>query len=336
MDNITSEPLQPVTEILTALKSWIFPSWYSGVIVCILVVLAAGIPGNLFTILAYFKCQQLRNPTNLLICNQSVGDLFTCLSGYLFAVLVYTEVGQALAASHKYLCLVSLGLTVATLQSSIANILALSTDRFIAVYFSFEYYNWVTDRNVKIAVVTIWTVVISIFCLPLFGWNTWKPEAPCVSVNMYSKTFFQGLFIIPNLLGLLVCAVENFAIAFTSIRKQRSIAPMAVVVSEEQQTEEGNAKSKNQFKVTKMLLLVVGCFYAAWLPFILLNTLIFSMPTAWEKNGVPKWILIAFEYSKAFLGFNPIINPFIYGWRNVLFRKTYYKLLGIKIYQNEP
>ncbi|ELU14113.1 hypothetical protein CAPTEDRAFT_189844 [Capitella teleta] len=104
MDNSTFEPLN-VTDAAVIGETVVYRSWYQGVLACDLVILAAGIPGNLLTILAYFKYKQLQSPTNLLICSQSIGDLFTCLTGPIFAVLNYTEVGQALASSNKYLCL---------------------------------------------------------------------------------------------------------------------------------------------------------------------------------------------------------------------------------------
>ncbi|ELU14981.1 hypothetical protein CAPTEDRAFT_91405 [Capitella teleta] len=329
MDNSTFEPLN-VTDAAVIGETVVYRSWYQGVLACDLVILAAGIPGNLLTILAYFKYKQLQSPTNLLICSQSIGDLFTCLTGPIFAVLNYTEVGQALASSNKYLCLVSLGMVLAALQSSIINILALGTERFIAVYFSLNYYNWVTDRNVQVAVVTIWTMVISINCLPVFGWNEWKPGVPCMSVNVYPQIFFQVLFIIPCMGCLLVCALENFAIAFTAVKKQRSIAAAVVVPNADQQTEEAKIKSGNQFKITKMLLLVVGCFYASWLPWIIFNCIFFSLPPPWKESGIPKWVLVANEYSKAVLVANTLVNPFIYGWKNKPFRDAYNKLLGIR------
>ncbi|ELU08676.1 hypothetical protein CAPTEDRAFT_187631, partial [Capitella teleta] len=192
------------------------------------------------------------------------------------------------------------------------------------------YYNWVTDRNVKIAVVAIWTVVISINCLPIFGWTTWKPGVPCMTVNVYPQIFFQVLFIIPSMGCLLVCALGNFAIAFMAIRRQRTIAATAIASSANQQTEEAKIKSGKEFKVTKMLLLVVGCFYICWLPWIILNSVFFSSPSSWKTAGAPKEILIAYEYSKAILVANTIFNPFIYGWKNKLFRDAYYKLLGIR------
>ncbi|ELU16522.1 hypothetical protein CAPTEDRAFT_85148, partial [Capitella teleta] len=292
-------------------------------LICDLIILAAGVPGNVLTILAYIKYEQLQSPTNLLICSQSIGDLFTCLSGPLFAVFNYTETGQALAASNKYLCLVSLLVLFIALQSSITNILALSTERFIAVYFSLHYYNWVTERNVKIAVVAIWTVIISINCLPLVGWNDWNSKLACMPVTVYPQLFFQGLFVLPCLIFVLVSTVENFAIAVKAVRRQRSIAAAVVVPNADQQTEEAKIKSGNQFKVTKMMLLVVGCFFAAWLPWIILNSIFFSLPSSWKINGVPKGILMAFEYSKGVLVANSIVNPFIYGWKNKLFRDAY-------------
>ncbi|ELT96133.1 hypothetical protein CAPTEDRAFT_208775 [Capitella teleta] len=339
MDNSTFEH-QSVTNhtafdntAIEALKPVVFHSWYTGVLVSGLFILAAGVPGNLITILAYFKYEQLHSPTNILICSQSIGDLFTCMTGPLYTILNYTEVGQAVASSRKYLCLVSLVLINTALQSSITNILALSTERFIAVYFSLHYYNWVTETNVKRAVVVIWTVVISINCIPIFAWNIWTPGLPCTSVTVYPQIFFQGYFIIPSLICMLICAVENSLIALMAVQKQRSITAAVVVQNADQQTEE--VRSGNQFKVTKMLLLISGCFYATWLPWIIFNSIFFGLPSSWKKYGVPTWILVAFEYSKVILVANAIANPFIYGWKNLLFRNAYYKLLGIKRNPNE-
>ncbi|ELU15662.1 hypothetical protein CAPTEDRAFT_92873 [Capitella teleta] len=301
-----------------------------------MVILMAGVPGNLLTILAYFKNEQLRNPTNILICSQSIGDLFTCLTGPLFVTLNYTEAGLELIQSGKYLCLVSLALLFIALQSSIVNILALSTERFIAVYFSLNYYNWVTEMSVKRAVVAIWSVVITINCLPMLGWEEWRPEVHCMSNKVYPQAFFQGFFIIPSLICLFICTLENFAIAVTAIRRQRSLGVVAVTENVEQQSDEANIKSRNQFKVTKMLLLVVGCFYTTWLPWIIFNSLLFGMPSPWKVKGVPSSVLIASEYSKALLVSNAIVNPFIYGWKNLHFRDAYYKLLGIRRNRVEP
>ncbi|ELU01883.1 hypothetical protein CAPTEDRAFT_191309 [Capitella teleta] len=342
MDSSTSEP-QNVTDAAVfdetfgaVLKQAVYYSWYKGVFICVLVFAAAGITGNLLTILAYVKYEQLQSPTNLLICSQSIGDLLICLcGGPMFAAFNYTEAGQALASSNKYLCLVSLLVSLVALQSSITNILALSTERFIAVYFSLHYYNWVTDRNVKIVVVVIWAVIISINCLPLFGWNDWKSEVACMPVTVYPQLFVQSLFALPSLIFVLVSTVENFAMAVTAVRRQRSIAAAVVVPNADQQTEEAKIKSGNQFKVTKMLLLVVGCFFTAWLPWIILSSILYRVPSSWKMNGVPKGILIAFEYSKCVLGANSIANPFIYGWKNKMFRDAYYKLLGIRRTQDE-
>ncbi|ELU12753.1 hypothetical protein CAPTEDRAFT_192576 [Capitella teleta] len=336
MDNSTAEP-QSFTihtasddTAIEALKPLVFHSWYTGVLVSGLVILAAGALGNLITTLAYFKYEQLHSPTNILICSQSLGDLFTCVTGLLYAILSYTKVGQAMGSSHKYLCLVSIVITLMSLQSSIINILALSTERFIAVYFSYRYYNWVTETNAKRAVVVIWTVVICINGISIFAWNTWTPGLPCQTVNVYPQIFFQGYFIIPSLICMLICAIENSFIALMAVRKQRSIAAAVVVQNGDQQIEDANIRSGNQFKVTKMLLLVSGCFYAAWLPWIALNSLFFSLPSSWKKHGVHRGVLVAFEYSKPLVAANTIVNPFIYGWKNLLFRDAYYKLLGIK------
>ncbi|ELU16525.1 hypothetical protein CAPTEDRAFT_90101 [Capitella teleta] len=298
------------------------------------IMLTAGVPGNILTIVAYCKCEHLQSPTNLLICNQSIGDLFTCITGPLFVILNYTQAGLVLTSSHRYLCLICLASLLISLESSIFNILALSTERFIAVYIPYHYYSWVTVTRTKRVVISIWSVVVITNCLPIMGWENWTPGVPCMTIYVYPKIFFQFVFVIPCLVCLGACAIENVLIAIMAVKKQRSIAP-ALPVNHDQLQEEAARKIKRQFKVTKMLLMVVGVFYITWVPYLVLNSILYSMPTSWKDRGVPEWVVILNELCKPLVVVNTITNPFIYGYKNQTFRDAYYKVLGIRNTQIE-
>ncbi|ELT94471.1 hypothetical protein CAPTEDRAFT_213487 [Capitella teleta] len=315
-------------------RSAIFRPWFTALMVTGLLMSAAGVPGNLLTIVAYLKHAQLRNPTNLLICSQTIGDLLTCLTGPIFFVLNYSEAGLVLASSYKYLCLIGLGTLMLSLQSSILNILALSTERFIAVFSPYDYYSWITETKVKIAVAVIWSSVLVINFLPFFGWDTWSADGYCMATRVYSPIFSQFIYLLPCAICLLISAVQNILIGGMAAKKQRSVVPVAAQGNQE--SADDGAARKSQFKVTKMLLQVVGVFYISWMPQIITNVLLINPPKSWRQNGIPEWYYFMNEWAKPAMMINTIANPFIYAFKNVHYRTAYFKILGIKNNEVEP
>lgn len=326
-----------LSQVKIPLRPSLFLEWFSFIIVWDVMLIALGIPGNIFTLLAFIKYKELRNPTNLLICNQSVGDLFFAVTSPIFIFFNYTKVGLETSFENKYACLFALAIILISLQISIMNILALSIERLLAIVFTFEYYLWVTERAVKIAVGLIWTVVITINLIPMFGWNKWEPGHKCQTTFAYYRTSFMSFFIFPSLVCLILTAVINIVIGAMAIKKQRMINPVQPTTNKDEEAENDSTDFKKtpQYKVTKMLLLVVGVFYLSWMPYLTLNSLFFALPTSWKLYGPPPQVLIMYELSKGMLAINAMFNPLIYGYKNLKFRAAYFKLLGIKMNNSE-
>ncbi|ELU17981.1 hypothetical protein CAPTEDRAFT_45276, partial [Capitella teleta] len=287
-----------------------------------LLISGAGVPGNVLTIIAYIKHAKLWNPTNLLILSQTIGDLLTCLTGPLYFVFNYSEAGMVVTSSYKYLCLMSLGSLMISIQSSITNILALSTERFIAVYFPYRYYSLVTDAKVKMGVGMIWTVVLVINLLPFLGLETWTPEQPCMATRVYYPLYTQAIILLPSAVCLLIAALENILIGAMTVKKQHSVVPNDNINQPIQE-----AASKSDFKVTKMLLQVVGIFFLSWVPIMTTNVVLLNAPMKWKLNGIPEWYVALNEWTKPLMLLNAIANPFIYAFKNIDYRTAYFKLL---------
>ncbi|ELU16331.1 hypothetical protein CAPTEDRAFT_192441 [Capitella teleta] len=307
-------------------KITLYRPFFTNIMICGVLLSIAGVPGNVLTVGAYFKHAKLHNPTNLLILSQTIGDLLTCLLSFLFFVLNYTEAGLVMISSNKYLCLLSLGSIMMALQISSTNVLALSTERFIAVFYPFKYYTWVTDVKVTVGVVMIWSTVLLFNLLPFFGWETWTPEGYCRATQVYSPVYSQCIYLLPCALCLVLSAFENILVGGMTFKKQRPVVPVG---GDDQ--PEARAAPKVEFRVTKMLLQVVGIFYLSWLPPIVTTVLILNSPLSWKRDGIPEWYVALNEWSKPLILLNAIANPFIYASKNIHYKTAYCKLLGIKI-----
>lgn len=309
------------------LSQAIFKPWHPAILSIMIPILILSVPLNLLTLVAYNKFHELHNPTNFLICSQSVGDLLSALTGSSALLLLFTPFGSEVAASTKYACLFALTSSMTTLVTSVCSILLLSMDRFIAIIIPFKYYEWVTDRYVKRVVCIMWAGIIIIQSTPLLGWNTWKANVPCFTSEMYPEVLYQFLIVFPGLICLLLTALANVAIAIVAIRKRKTIVPGIQQGHDREGTKSMTFNETTQYKVTKMLLLVVGYFYLSLLPYLILSSLLSLQLRAWQTSGPPLGVLVLTDFARVLPLTNTIMNSLIYALKNRKFRNAYMKIL---------
>ena len=295
-------------------------SWYPFIIVLMYVVIVGAIPGNVLTILAFIKYPALRTPTNYLICNQSCADLLFVVTSQLFIWFNYTSAGLAFIGQHKYACVMSLWCALGPMLLSLVNMFLLSSERLLAVVWSLRYFSWVTERSVCLAIGVSWCLVILINSLPLLGWNVWQFGHNCMTMEVYPSIYYLFLYMLPSLLMLILTAVFNIIIAIIAAAKNR-IAPVS------QDSACAKSSQAASYKITRMLLTVVGVFYLSWMPYLVM-TVVYFLAKAWKTQSPPEWFLLLHEVSKSLLGLNGICNPFIYARKNIKFRIAYRRLLN--------
>ena len=300
--------------------------WYPAIIVWMYIPIVAGIPGNILVLRAYVKFPSLRNPTNLLIANQSVADLISCVSGQVFVWFNYTVWGLGFASRYKYACLLCMCCITLGLWLSIVNLLALSTERLLAIAFPYQYLRWVSDASVKRVIIVLWVVLVTIISLPIFGWNSWTVGSMCMTMNVFPYIYFVYLFLLPALLVLILMAIFNIVICGIAFIVKNKVAPMPSVGAK----KEGEQATSGDSKITRMFLMVVGVFYLSWFPYTVITTMYFAPPESWKKHGIPEWTLAAHEISKGLLVLNAAANPLIYFKTNAGFRDAFRKLTGFK------
>ncbi|ELU14371.1 hypothetical protein CAPTEDRAFT_204296 [Capitella teleta] len=204
--------------------------------------------------------------------------------------------------------------------------MCISIDRLMNIQFPFHYARLVTEYRFKGGIAILWIVLLSIFSIPMFGVNTWRPHRQCTAPYVFPQFYFINFFLLPSVLALILVALVNMVICGIVISKRR-IAPGGVEPQQQQQQQQ----HKSQYKLTKMILVVVGIFYACWFPYTTITVLSLLKRSSWFASGFPQWMLCLIEVCKVPLVLNGAMNPLIYVWKNRQFRRAFRKTLRLPV-----
>ncbi|XP_035684475.1 probable G-protein coupled receptor 21 [Branchiostoma floridae] len=163
-----------------------------GVLMLIVTILI--IIGNVIVIVVYQYEPSLRNTMSIFIQTLAISDLavgFTCI----FPVMVtFHQLGPYSSTS----CLVYSYFVSMLTSVSIANLAAISIDRYIAIIKPLNYQAIMSMRNTRICIIFAWVFSICI-CFPiLIGWgtSTYDMEAFQCEVQSWATDIYFTIFII--------------------------------------------------------------------------------------------------------------------------------------------
>jgi hypothetical protein len=282
---------------------------------------------NMLVIVAFAKFKYLRDPTNFLICNQSVADLTSAFLGLAFNFFNYTSVGRSLI-SIKSICCLYLGVTTATFLVAFVNIFALSMERLMCIASPFA-----SPRKkavIQAWIAMTWVVILTTNGLPLMGFNIWKANSRLCSLYFIYPDKLVKAQLIPMFLAIGLTLIVNIAIVMLLLKrylkKKEIIVPVSAnaAAGSNEKLEAMRAYNK---RVTMMLLLVVCVFFVTWLPFLTMTSYSAIRPMDFGRN---EYLRIIHAYSKWPMLIAGILNPVIYARKNPRFMKAFKELLGRK------
>ncbi|KAL9979186.1 hypothetical protein ACROYT_G016808, partial [Oculina patagonica] len=248
---------------------------------------------NGLVIVTIWKTPSLYNsPSNILLLCLACADF---LNGLITQPLVVIHLVGEITLDARLFCIPGVVMeSAAWFASGISGttVLALSVDRFLAVYMHLRYNEIVTVRRTLIFVAAIW---------PLF------------TVNIFIRFIgvHNGLFITINVIVIFVCLVTIMLIYYKIFRivSYHRVQIQAQVISASQSS--GSANKVDELKARKSLMTViyiVGLFWLCYLPFacVLVSYLIVGLtPSIRTAYGVTATVVFA----------NSVINPGLYCWR---------------------
>ncbi|XP_038157374.1 trace amine-associated receptor 13c-like [Cyprinodon tularosa] len=272
---------------------------------------------NLLVIISISHFRQLHSPTNLLLLSLAVSDFLIGLLMFFQIVLINGcwFLGDIACVTYLYLAYI---ITTA----SVATMVMISIDRFVAICHPLHYNTKITQKKVKICVSLCWTWPTLFQSLNLME-NFKQPGMynSCLGECVIVINYIAGMadlilsFVVPITI-IVVLYFRIFVVAVSHIRTKHSHTPGL--------TLHGSVNvKKSEIKVAGSLGVVVVVFLICVLPYFCVtltgqDTLLNASSSA--------FVIYLFYFNSCL---NPIVYTFFYSW----FRKSVKVILTLRILQ---
>ncbi|XP_008178143.1 G-protein coupled receptor moody [Acyrthosiphon pisum] len=214
-------------ELETELFQGYSPALLTFASICCVVYMMVGVPGNLITIIALFRCKKVRNATAVFIINLSVSDLsFCCFNLPLAASTFWYRSwihGQLLC---RLFPLVRYGL----LAVSLFTILAITINRYIMIGHPSLYPKLYKKFYLGVMVTVTWVGGFGLLIPTWLGkWGQFGLDVTVGSCSILpdsvgrspKEILFMGAFVVPCL-SIVVCYARIFYIVRKTALKSRA------------------------------------------------------------------------------------------------------------------
>ena len=278
--------------------------------------------GNLLVFVAIVtSARLLKKPMNRFLASLAVTDITmgACVApGYsLFCV------GCLDYPLSRY-CWLMEGTKDIALGSSIYNLLAISFDRYLAVYRPLRYPTLMTRRRVMFILSLIWGLSFAIAVIRNF-WQHTKTGAELDAIN---STYNNFLLVFVLLISCIIVSVINVKIILTIRNQAKQVFalrnPHAHNESEVDNPDEDQAEVARKRKGTFACALGVIVFVASWIPRISFNVQFLISGDLGQVN------MLLQKLSMFFFILQSSINPVIYSFLRADFRQAFVKLMTCK------
>lgn len=283
--------------------------YISGLCVAILSFIATTANGLLLLALWRDPHKKFRIPSTIFVIGLTMADFLT---GLLVGPLIaYNRITVSIAPnsmhndSFRFITKVVETMSLITMNASYLILLCLTWNQFIATRFPHKHRNLVTARKVTICVVSAWVYAISFAMLPILG----VQKEIIYRVDFYAH---NCAFIL-----LLVIAYTCLLVAFRRQASRIRAATNECLGASFKRTTGQRRRSQKQFTVIALglVIFIVIC--------TLPSTIIYAIYTYSDHSTMKKVsLLIAREVSGVVLFLKFSLDPFLYCWRLVAYRKA--------------
>ena len=281
---------------------------------------------NTLVILSIIVNRRLRSITNAFIVNLAIGDLTSGL--VVIPLLLVTNlrgrtIDPTYTSSGYVMCQMSICLSITFLFASIFNLMAISLNYYISIFYPFRHEEIVRGRNVIISISVIWISSLLISILPFVGMkkrsNLLASEKGVycqVSLNV-EKRYLAFVCIV----AAIPVTVMFFAYLRIFVVARRHQKELNECLSNFCTTDTYNKYLyvTNQSKAAKKILNVIGCFIICWAPLYSIMLIDVSRKDAIDSYIYAGAVLLAF--------LSAFLNSFVYSAMNKELRMTIWNII---------
>lgn len=284
----------------------------------VLILAAVIVAGNSLVIASVVSNRRLQTKTSAFITSLAVGDLMIGLV-VMPLIVVSNTVGPSVENGLKY-CHVTISVAVMLMFNSVANLGAVTFDRFLAVVVPLRYKSIMTKRVIVPIIAFVWVFSTIFGFIPFMGWRTVIEPEPSGLFCQVPLNLAQGYIITVCVVGFLPSTFVLAAyikIFQTAYHHELRIA--AAINSVLRNQNELKLNMIKEMKAAKMVALVLGAFICSWAPLFVIMIVDIAM-----KNTVNSYI---YAGAVIFATLHSALNPVIYASMNSEFRDTFKALL---------
>ena len=299
--------------------------------VILIIVLIVSVGGNGLVCFLVFTVKQLQIPTNYYILSLALADFLfaiACLPFRIVYILQYYLWTFGLDA-----CRFWVWLDLLFCSASIANLAAISVDRYLKIASPLTYDIRMTSKRVVWTLIVLWGYSVSLASLSLL-----PSDAPGITVKRQicyidNKIYLTvvsviGFFTPFAIMILMYCFVFKMAVgqAKELFRQQESLYVRRQSKTRRKSSRLSPGMIFFEVKATKTLIILLSVFCICWSPFFVLSLLSLHSPGVYQ--GLPRWfaVLLKVLFVHLLPNCNSAFNPIIYTTYNHQFRKAIEKL----------
>ncbi|XP_059488992.1 uncharacterized protein LOC132204485 [Neocloeon triangulifer] len=278
------------------------------------VVSLASVVGNGLVVATIMRHRGMRTRTNLLLANLAAADILVGAVDMPFSLIALVK-GRWVFG--KNFCQFNAFTTGLALMASIHTLMFISIHKYISMTRPFS--RAMTPLRISLMAASVWLWGTFYNSLPLFGMtsNVYKLGAtqcgPIIPCERSEKIHSMINTLVNFGLPLIVMSFCNFKIS-SAVRDHMGRMRACSNVNYENSVLQ-------QKHITVTLVIVMVCFLACWLPYIVYSCLLLSLS---DKTKVPLY-LNPVVYWCGYL--NSACNPIIYAFRSPSFRQGYLEIL---------
>ena len=304
----------------------IFNTTSNNVLLCLIVfkfiAMIIGVFGNVTVIIITIFFNKEKTATSYLVGNLALADLLVCLTFYPIWMIELIQTTLNIESDQVFFCKFSTSTVWTFMFASILTLLAITVDRYLYIVKPLRYLQVVTLRRVIFAVAAIW---ITACCLLFIVWY--------IHVRSYGVDFRSYCHILDSVdyftvafcgyLPIILIVLLNIHILSVARRQRKRILAETTVTSIDNSIDE----SANRMSFVRGFFLAVkevktfAIVVAVLIICMLIPTVVKQILTTFYTSAFKQIWVVVLHYE--LYGINSVVNAFIYGMRDVRYRKAY-------------
>ena len=259
--------------------------------------------GNSLTCAAFLRLENLRRSS----MNQFLLSLSVC--DVLMGVLVppgYASFCIGCSYRLSQLCWVFVAAKDVCFLASTLNVLAISYDRYSAVFQPLKYQVRMSGKAIAVILSTVWVTPVCIASIR----NIWTHSQPSEVVKKWNREYSSFVFIAFVIIPITIVSIINISI-LRAIRRQR----LRITLHSDATRKPRRKEYLQQYKGTLSCVLVMIIFIVCWLP----RAFYFFLHLFDQSELVTPLLL---KMSVTFVLFQSSTNPLIYSFCRREFRRA--------------